>query len=46
MISGATLVAQINIIGAHTSANFSPRADRNGNVQIFDPAVVDGGSEE
>jgi hypothetical protein len=46
VVSGPTLtpVAQINMIGTYTSANFSARADSNGNVEIFDPAVVDGGS--
>jgi hypothetical protein len=44
--SGGAVVAQINIIGAYTSANFSTRADGSGNVEIFDPTVVNGGSVE
>jgi hypothetical protein len=42
--SGATLVAQVNMICSHTSANFSARADGSGRVEIFDPMVVNGGS--
>ena len=44
--SGGTLVAEINIIGAYTSANFSAKADSNGNVEITDPAVPNGGSAQ
>ena len=44
--SGGAVVAQINMIGAYTSANFSTRADGSGNVEIFDPTVVNGGSVE
>jgi hypothetical protein len=40
-------VAAINIIGTYTSANFSAGSDGQGNVKIFDPAVVpNGGSVE
>jgi hypothetical protein len=39
-------VAQINMIGAYTSANFSAKADCAGNVEIVDPTVVNGGSVE
>jgi hypothetical protein len=39
-------VAEINIIGAYTSANFSAKADSNGNVEIVDPAVPNGGSAQ
>ena len=35
--SGGTLVAEINIIGAYTSANFSAKADGGGHVEITDP---------
>jgi hypothetical protein len=42
--SGATLVAQVNMIGSYTSANFSARADGSGSLEIFDPMVVNGGS--
>ena len=38
------MVAAINMIGAHTSANFSGKADSNGNVEIVDPTVPNGGS--
>jgi hypothetical protein len=45
--SGTTEVAAINIIGTYTSANFSAGSDGQGNVKIFDPAVVpNGGSVE
>ena len=44
--SGGTAVAQINMIGAYTSANFSAKADCAGNVEIVDPTVVNGGSVE
>jgi hypothetical protein len=44
VVSGATLVAQISMIGNYTSANFSAKADGDGKVQIVDPAVVNGGS--
>ena len=44
VVSGATLVAQINMIGSYTSANFSAKADGNGNVEIVDPTVPNGGS--
>jgi hypothetical protein len=44
--SGTTEVAQINIIGTYTSANFSAGADSQGNVKIFDPVVPKGGSVE
>jgi hypothetical protein len=40
--SGGAVVAQINMIGSYTSANFSIKADSNGNVEIVDP--TDGGS--
>ena len=46
VISGATLVAAIDMIGTYTSANFSARDDGNGNVEIFDPTVPNGGSIE
>jgi hypothetical protein len=42
--SGGTPVAAINMIGTYTSANFSAKADSNGNVEIFDPTVPNGGS--
>ena len=42
----STVVAQINMIGSYTSANFSARADGSGNVEIVDPAVPNGGSVE
>jgi hypothetical protein len=32
------------ITGPYTSANFSAKADSNGNVEIFDPTVPNGGS--
>jgi hypothetical protein len=38
------VVAAINMIGAYTSANFSGKADSNGNVEIVDPTVPNGGS--
>jgi len=38
------VVAQIKMIGAYTSANFSAKADSAGNVEIIDPAVPNGGS--
>jgi hypothetical protein len=44
--SNSTPVAQINMIGAYTSANFSAKADGNGNVEIFDPTVPNGGRVE
>jgi hypothetical protein len=44
VVSSATLVAQISMIGNYTSANFSATADSGGKVQIVDPAVVNGGS--
>jgi hypothetical protein len=44
--SGSTPVAQINIIGTYTSANFSAGADSQGNVKIFDPVVPNGGTAE
>jgi hypothetical protein len=44
--SDTTEVAQINIIGTYTSANFSAGADSQGNVKIFDPVVPKGGSVE
>ena len=34
------------MIGAYTSANFSGKADGNGNVEIVDPTVPNGGSIE
>ena len=46
MSSGGAVVAQINMIGNYTSANFSAKADGNGNVEIIDPAVPNGGSAE
>jgi hypothetical protein len=42
--NGGAVVVAINMIGAYTSANFSARADGSGNVEIFDPAVPNGGS--
>ena len=42
--SGGAVVAQINMIGSYTSANFSIKADSNGNVEIVDPTVPNGGS--
>ena len=42
--SGGAVVAQINLIGNYTSANFSAKADGDGNVVIVDPAVPNGGS--
>ena len=39
-------MAEINIIGAYTSANFSAKADSDGNVEIVDPAVPNGGSAQ
>jgi hypothetical protein len=44
VVSGATLVAQINLLGSYTSANFSAKADSNGKVEIVDPTVPNGGS--
>jgi hypothetical protein len=44
--SGGTQVAAINLVGAYTSANFSAKADSNGNVEIVDPAVPNGGSAQ
>jgi hypothetical protein len=44
--SGGAVVAAINMIGAYTSANFSGKADSNGNVEIVDPTVPNGGSIE
>jgi hypothetical protein len=41
--SGGAVVAQINMIGNYTSANFSTRADSDGSVEIVDPAVPNGG---
>ena len=43
-MGGVTLVAQIKMIGSYTSANFSAKADSNGNVEIVDPTVPNGGS--
>jgi hypothetical protein len=42
--SSGTTVAQIDMIGTYTSANFSARDDGNGHVEIFDPTVPNGGS--
>jgi hypothetical protein len=42
--SGGAVVAQINMIGSYTSANFSAKADSNGKVEIVDPTVPNGGS--
>jgi trimeric autotransporter adhesin len=42
--SGGAVVAQINMIGSYTSANFSIKADSNGNVEIVDPTVPNGAS--
>jgi hypothetical protein len=42
--SGGAVVAQIDMIGSYTSANFSAKADSNGKVEIVDPTVVNGGS--
>jgi autotransporter passenger strand-loop-strand repeat protein len=44
VMGGVTLVAQIKMIGSYTSANFSAKADNNGNVEIADPTVPNGGS--
>jgi autotransporter passenger strand-loop-strand repeat protein len=44
--SGGAVVAQINMIGAYTSANFSAASDNNGKVKITDPVVPSGGSVE
>ena len=44
VVSGATVVAQIKMIGSCTSANFSAKADSDGNVEIVDPMVPNGGS--
>ena len=44
VMGGVTLVAQIKMIGSYTSANFSAKADSNGNVEIVDPTVPNGGS--
>ena len=44
LLSGGAVVAQITMIGAYTSANFSAKAESNGNVEIFDPTVPNGGS--
>jgi hypothetical protein len=43
---GTQVVAAINLVGAYTSANFSAKADSNGNVEIVDPAVPNGGSAQ
>jgi hypothetical protein len=42
--SGGAVVAQINMIGAYTSANFHITAGISGTVAIVDPTVVNGGS--
>jgi autotransporter passenger strand-loop-strand repeat protein len=42
--SGGAVVAEINMIGAYTSANFSALADSNSKVEIVDPTVPNGGS--
>ena len=34
------------MVGSYTSANFSIKADSNGNVEIVDPTVPNGGSVE
>jgi hypothetical protein len=44
VMGGVTLVAQIKMIGSYTSANVSAKADSNGNVEIVDPTVPNGGS--
>jgi hypothetical protein len=44
VVSGATLEAQIKMIGNYTSANFNAKADSDGNVEIVDPMVPNGGS--
>jgi antigen 43 len=44
VVSGATLVAAITMIGSYTSANFSATSGSDGKVQIVDPAVVNGGT--
>jgi hypothetical protein len=44
--SGGNIVAEINMVGAYTSANFSAKADGNGKVEIVDPTVANGGSVE
>jgi hypothetical protein len=42
--SGVAVVASIVFIGTYTSKNFSTTADGQGNVEIFDPTVPNGGS--
>jgi hypothetical protein len=42
--SGGAVVAQITMIGNYTSKNFSIAADSNGNVEIVDPTVPNGGN--
>ena len=42
--SGGAVVASIEMIGAYTSKNFSIKADGQGNVEIVDPTVPNGGS--
>ena len=44
VVSGAAVVARINMIGSYTSANFSAKAGSNGNVEIVDPTVPNGGT--
>jgi fibronectin-binding autotransporter adhesin len=46
VVSGATVVARIKMSGSYTSANFSAKADSDGNVEIVDPTVPNGGSVE
>ena len=43
--SGATLVAQISILGSYSATNFSAQ-NNSGDVEIFDPTVPNGGSVE
>jgi hypothetical protein len=42
--SGSAVVASIEMIGTYTSKNFSTKADGQGNVEIVDPTVPNGGS--
>jgi hypothetical protein len=44
VVSGAAVVARINMIGSYTSANFSAKAGSNGNVEIVDSTVPNGGT--
>ena len=44
LVNSGALVASIEMIGAYTSKNFSIKADGQGNVEIVDPTVPNGGS--